>query len=322
MLSNLKSKFLKSIKSKKLNVFGSFLLLSFLFLVIAKLSKIYTETMPFYVSYINVPEQHSISSNRDSVIEVTVKAYGFHLLMHNFIKHSVTVNFDDEVRQFKKKYTWDTSNSISSIRAQLGNSIEMLSIQPDSLIFPFEIMTVKTVPIKLDSDITFASGFDIHDRLQIEPDSVKVIGPKNSVEKISKIKTKELKLKDINTPINQEIELLNDKSLDKIKLSKGKVRVIGLVEKFTEGSFEVPIDIINLPNNVKINYFPKTVLVSYYVSLKNYKDIKALDFKVICDYAEVKDQDKTFFTPRLISIPELVKSARMKQNKIEFITIK
>ncbi|MEO6347477.1 MAG: YbbR-like domain-containing protein [Aquaticitalea sp.] len=321
MLSNLKSKFLKSIKSKKLNVFAFFLILSFSFLVITKLSKTYIETIPFHVGYKNVPEQYSISPKRDSIINVKVKAYGFNLLSHNFFKHEVTVDFDHDVKMYEKKYNWDTSLGSPKLNSQLGPSIEVLSVRPDSLTFPFEIMTVKSVPVKLETEITYASGYDLLDSLKLQPDSIKVIGPKNLVDKISRIKTKELKLKEVNGDIDSQVDLVLDEAFKTIKLSKKEIRVTATVEKFTEGSFEVPVSIINLPKDLKINYFPKTVLVSYYVSLENYKNIKALDFKIVCDYNDIKDLDRTYFTPKIIQKPELVKSARIKQNKVEFILI-
>ena len=322
MFSNLKSKLLKSIKSKKLNVFGFFLLLSFLFLVIAKLSKTYTETIPFHVKYTNVPEQHSITSDYDSIIEVKVRSYGFNLIAHNFFKHSITIDFDKEVRKSGQKYIWETKNGISKIDKQISSKIDILSIQPDSLRFPFDLMSVKMVPIRLDSEINYAPGYDILDSLVIKPDTVKVIGPKNTVDKISRIRTEKLTLKDVNSSIDQEVNLKLNEAWENIRLSKSKVTVRGVVEKFTEGTFEVPVDIVNLPANIKINYFPKTVLVSYYVSLGNYKKIKALDFKIVCDYAEVKNQERTFFIPHFETKPKLVKSAKIKQNKIEFIIIK
>lgn len=321
MLNNLKSKLVKSIKSKKLNVFGFFLLLSFLFLVIAKLSKTYTETIAFHVKYDNVPEQHSISPDHDSIIKVRVKSYGFNLIAHNFFKHSITIDFNKEVRKSGQKYIWDTKKGVSKIDSQIGSKIDILSIQPDSLIFPYQIMTVKTIPVRLDSEISYAAGYDILDSLQITPDSIKVIGPKNIVEKISRIRTAKLTLKDVNTSINEEVKLIVNESFEDVKLSKSKVKVNGTVEKFTEGSFDVPVNIINLPSDTKINYFPKTILVSYYVSLENYKKIKALDFKIVCDYAAVKNNDRSFFIPQLVTKPELVKSAKLKQNKVEFIII-
>lgn len=321
MVSKLKSKLFKSIKSKKLNVFIFFLILSFVFLVIAKLSKTYTETILFHVTYKNVPDQHSITNDRDSIITVRVNAYGFNLLPHNFYRHTLTVNFNKEVQKHGNKYYWETKKAMSRINSQLGSAVEVISVQPDSLTFPYDVMTVKKVPVKLDGDITYASGYDILDSLKLEPDSVKVIGPKNIIDKITRIKTKELKLKDVNSSFSQSVDLVIDKSLENVKLNKKSIAVSGTVEKFTEGIFEVPVDIINLPNDVRINFFPKTILVSYYVSLENYKKIRALDFKVICDYAQVKDHEKSFFSPQLIAKPKEVKSAKMKQNKVEFILI-
>jgi hypothetical protein len=289
--------------------------------VFAKLSKTYVDTIAFHVSYENVPEQHSISSNHDSIINVKVRSYGFNLLSHNFFKHTIKVNFKKETRQLGNKYIWDTNKGFSKINSQLGSKFELLSIEPDSLLFPFEIMTIKKVPVKLDAEINYAAGYDLLDNLIIQPDSVKVIGPKNVVENISRIKTKNIKLKDVNIAIDEQLELVIDKSMENVKLNRYKVKLSGSVDKFTEGTFEVPVSIVNLPSNIKINYFPKTVLVSYYVSLENYNKVKALDFIINCDYAEVKDQDRTFFTPRLVTKPSIVKSAKMKQNKVEFIIL-
>lgn len=138
---------------------------------------------------------------------------------------------------------------------------------------------------------------------------------------ISNVKTKKLRLKDVNSPINKSVILELDKSMKKIKLSQNTVKVTGEVGKFTEGQIEVPINVVNLPADVKLNFFPKTVLVSYYVDLDSYKSIKALDFKVECDYGEVKSNERTFFVPHLVQTPPKVKTAKIKQNKIEFIII-
>jgi hypothetical protein len=129
-----------------------------------------------------------------------------------------------------------------------------------------------------------------------------------------------LNLKEVTDTINSVIRL---KKLDnnKIKFSDQMITVSAKVEKFTEGTLEVPITIVNKPLDVSINYFPKSISVSYYVSLNNYKSIKPTDFKVECDFAEIDNSIKTFFTPKLVKTPELVKNARLKQNKVEFILI-
>ena len=321
MLNRIRSRFVKFVKSRKLNVFSFFLLLSFLFLVVAKLSKTYKDTIVYHIKYANVPEQYSITNEYDSLMKVRVEAYGFHLITHNFYKHKFTVNFEDDIDKADQQYRWSTDKGLSKISADLGANIEVLDIIPDSLKFPFEIMAVKSVPISLNSEIEYSIGYDILDSLIMDPDSVKVIGPKKSIESINKIETTVLKLKDVAKSVDQKVSLELNPKLKDVRLSRKEIKVKGKVEKFTEGTFEVPVNVINLPKDVKINYFPKTVLVSYYVSLENYKKVKALDFKIVCDFNDVKDMDKTFFNPVLTQKPSVVKSARLKQNKIEFILI-
>ena len=247
MLSNLKVKLYKSVKSKKLNVFAFFLVLSFLFLMLSKLSKTYIETITYHVKYENVPEQISIMSDVDSIVKVKVKTYGFKLLPHNFYRHTITVDFKKEIRKNGQTYIWDTKNGITKINAQLGSKIEILSVQPESLSFPFEIMAVKTVPIKLNAEISYATGYDAIDGIVIKPDSVNVIGPKKNVEKIFQIKTNKLTLKTVNSSINKEVDLVLDKFIKDVKLSRSKIQVLANVQKFTEGIYEVPVTMINLP---------------------------------------------------------------------------
>lgn len=320
MLIKLKSKVLKSIKNKKLNVFGLFLLLTFGFLALTKLSKKYTEDIVLNMAYVNLPEQRVITLDSSPKCNAEVSAYGFNLLFYHFKKHSVKIDFNRDVFVKNNHYIWVANNNKQRINAQLGTAIELISLKPDTVIFPFETLFVKKVPVILNSEISFKLGHDIMNDLIIKPDSIKVIGTQAEVDQINKVETEILDLKEVSDTINTVISL---KKLDnnKIKFSKNSVKVLAKVEKFTEGTLEVPITIVNKPLDVSINYFPKTIAVSYYVSLNNYKNIKPLDFKVECDFSEIENTNKTFFTPKLIKSPDLVKNARLKQNKVEFILI-
>ena len=76
----------------------------------------------------------------------------------------------------------------------------------------------------------------------------------------------------------------------------------------------------NKQNDIKINYFPKSVTLSYYVDLDNYKLIKTSDFIVECNYAEMED-NQTYFVPKIIQKPEFVKRISIKQKRIDFIKL-
>ena len=73
MIKKLRTQILASIKSRKINIFLLFLLMSFLILIFSKLSKNYTNTLAFKIEKINVPEEKVILNNSDSILNVTLK---------------------------------------------------------------------------------------------------------------------------------------------------------------------------------------------------------------------------------------------------------
>lgn len=320
MLTRLKSKVLRSIKNKKLNVFGLFLLMTFGFSALTKLAKKHTENFVLDITYVNLPEQRVIALDSAPKCNVVISDYGFNLLSYQFKKPSIQIDFNRDVSVKSGHYIWVANNNRHKINAQFGNAMELISLKPDTIKFPFETLFVKKVPVVLNSKISFKSGYDIMNNLIIKPDSIKVIGAQADVEQINKVETEILNLKEVSDTIDAVLPL---KKLDnsKIKFSKSSVKVLAKVEKFTEGTLEVPVTIVNKPLDLSINYFPKAIAVSYYVSLNNYKNIKPLNFKVECDFSEIENTNKTFFTPKLVKSPDLVKNARLKQNKVEFIII-
>ncbi|OUR95092.1 hypothetical protein A9Q87_00690 [Flavobacteriales bacterium 34_180_T64] len=321
MLAKFKTFLYKSIQNKKLNVFGVFLLLSFMILVITKLSKKYTQSLSFDLTYVNVPENAVISSGKQPTLDITLTALGFNLLPYYLYDRTLSIDFESDVSLIQDQYIWIANKQQHDLESVFGNSIVIESIEQDSLKFSFETLEIKRVPIRLNSNITYASGYDISQDLEIIPDSVNVVGAKNDIDSIQELFTNSLSLNNINVDINTIIGIKLPDSIIDVKLMHDKVAVKGKVEKFTEGTIDIPISIINLPSDITINYFPKSVSVSYYVSLNNYNSVKDLDFQVVCDFKQTKTAQRLFFTPQLTKKPEVVKSARIKQGKIEYIII-
>lgn len=322
MLNKLRSKLLESIRNKKLNVFGFFLMLSFLFLIISKLSGKYTETVALNVSFENVPENKVLLQKEKQKINVVLSANGFNLVPLIFFKQPVKIDYDSDLYYNNEHYSWVANKSAHKIKSLVGSRVEMLSITPDTLNFRFETLETKKVPIKLQANISYLIGYDVLDKVEIKPDSVTVIGAENIVSTIEEISTEPLSLKDVNASFSQSIALKLPKVDGNIKLSSQKVTVTSEVVKFTEGAVEVPVTLVNTPKNLTINYFPKVVTVLYYVPLNRFNEIKPSDFKVVCNYEEIAQTDKKAMTPKLTSVPEAAKSTRIKQNKVEFIVVK
>ena len=319
MLTKLRSILIRSIKNKKLNVFGLFFLLAFLILVLSKLSKSYTETLTVGVNYINLPEDKVLTIENQPELNITVSTFGFNLFGSYFYDKTVPIDLKNDAYINNDTYIWIANRAMSDIESQFGNNFEIVSVQPDTLSFPFGILSVKKVPIKLNSNVTFASGYDTLYGMVLVPDSIKVIGSDTEIKTVNYVETSELRLLDIKENINATIKLILPEEGNTLKLSQENIEVTAEVQKFTEGTLEVPVVINNLPSDIQINYFPKMIKVSYEVSLNHYKSIKPTDFKIECDYLEIESSNKTYFTPKFIRLPENVKRVKMKQDKIEYI---
>lgn len=322
MLNQLKTYLLKSVKNKKLNVFGLFLILSFIILVITKLSETYVETITFQVNYENLPENTIITLEDTPKIDVTVSTHGFNLLSYYFDNPQYALDIDKCSKISNDSYIWLAENGSYDFNQIMRQSVKIVSIQPDSLLLPFGILATKKVPVTLVSNIDFAEGYNSTHGIVMDPDSVTIIGADKDIAAISTINTEMVELNQLKSDLDQAVQFDRQNLSDKIKISENETNLIANVEKFTEGLVNIPITIINKPSDVELNYFPKYIKVSYYLSLANYKEVKSYDFKIECDYNEIINSNTSYLTPKLIVNTEKVKSAELKQNKVSYIIVK
>jgi len=318
MLVKIKSDILTSIKNKKINVFLLFLLLAIVILIFSKLSKEYTKTLVFTIEKVNVPQEDIILN--DSVpLNITLKTNGFNWFSIYFSKPKIRIDFSKDVTKKDSVFIWYKSRAYIS-NTQFDKNIEVLNISPETLLFRYGINMVKKVPVKLNSNIKYAPGFDVSEPFVLEPDSIVVVGPKAIVTSIDYIETMQAKLSDIHTNLSEIVKLKLPKNNSDLTFSNDAITLKVKVEKFTEGTLKIPITLINVPENIKLKFFPKEVSVSYYVSLSNFNSITKKDFEVVCDYSKVVN-NQYLMVPEFVKVPEMVKNAKINQQRIEFIRI-
>lgn len=319
MLRKIKSKVIASIQNKKINIFLLFLVLSFVVLMVLKLSTIYTNTIEFKINKVHVPEQYLVLNDSSQILKVTLRTNGFNLLRYYFKKPNIDISFKENIEKSKDFYIWNKFQGFSDLNAQFSKDIEVLSIIPDTIKFRFDVNAIKKVPIKLNSKFSFSGGYDLLDSIKIIPDSIKVIGPTVLVSEINYIETDTLILKDINANIDKSISLGLIKNSN-LSFSKNKVQITAEVDKFTEGHLKIPITVINIPDSLKIKYFPKKLYVTYYTSLSNYNKINAGDFIITCDFNNIENTSD-FLKPEIVKQPKEARNVKLSQEQIEFIII-
>lgn len=321
MIKKLKSEVLTSIKNKRLNVFLLFLFSAFVILIFTKLSKAYTNTISFDIEKINVPQDKIILNDSSHQFKVTLKTHGFKWLNYYFTKPKLKIDFSSEVYKNQNTFVFTKSMSYLNEKKPFRNGVTLLNINPDTLFFKYDTNLVKKIPVRIETDIAFAPGYDVKNNYSTIPDSIVVIGPHEIVQQMESIQTENIVLTDVRTDISETVKLKLPKASSDLKFSTKAVKFNANVGKFTEGTVAIPIQVTNLPQNISIKYFPKEVKVYYYTSLEDFNAIVPSDFKVKCDFNKSID-NQSVLIPEITKAPKNVKNVRLNLKRIEFIILK
>jgi len=302
---------------KTLNNFLIFLLISILFSTIVKLTKVHTKSISYKINLTDIPDDKIITNQSVDSIKITVSSFGFDFVKYYLSDQAINISSKD-IFDNSKSYVITQSNSYSQIDNFITPKFELISINIDSLFFNYDRLKTKNVPVVLNSSINFSQGFDYFENFTIIPDSISVIGPELVLESINTITTKKLILDNLKSSINEN--LLLDIQYTNLKYSNKSVMLFIDVEKSTESILDIPVSIINVPKDIKLNYYPKMIKISFTVSLDNYQKYSSKDFKIICDFNQISLDGK--LTPEVINQPNLIKNLRLINNEIQYVFLK
>ena len=302
---------------KTLNNFLIFLLISILFSTIVKLTKVHTKSISYKINLTDIPDDKIITNQSVDSIKITVSSFGFDFVKYYLSDQAINISSKD-IFDNSKSYVITQSNSYSQIDNFITPKFELISINIDSLFFNYDRLKTKNLPVILNSSINFSQGFDYFENFTIIPDSISVIGPELVLESINTITTKKLILDNLKSSINEN--LLLDIQYTNLKYSNKSVKLFIDVEKSTESILDIPVSIINVPKDIKLNYYPKMIKISFTVSLDNYQKYSSKDFKIICDFNQISLDGK--LTPEVINQPNLIKNLRLINNEIQYVFLK
>lgn len=313
-------KLLKKIKEttfRKTNfkAFSLFLLLSIIIWILIQFSKTYQKIIEIPVIYQEHPKDKIITKKKD-VIAVKITNTGFGLTKLAINKPSLTIPLNELPERKSNLYFLVDKNKVL-IENQLTSDLKSIVYLTDTLKIPFQQKAVKKVPVISAIKTKYAAGFSSKNGIQLSPDSIKVIGEQDYLEKINFVSTKPKTLVDLNQSKTANIAIEKPK-FKNIEVAPEKIAYSIDVQKFTEGELAIPVTIINAPPETEISFFPKEVVVIFSVPLEYYQEIDKTDFKVVCDYsAIIGNQD--FLIPKLTKKPEVITNFRLNTNKVQFV---
>lgn len=279
-------------------------------------SKQYNEVIDIPVNYVNTPPDKLLEADNPSVLKLRMEENGFKIAWFSLFPPTLDIDVSKAVQQ-ENHLLYFIDDNRNDILSQLNINFENSRFVKDVLVIDFQQKKEKKLPVVSRIEVDFAAGYSATGPVHLQPDSVKVSGPDTMLDTLHRLYTEKLNLKKIKEDVTGKIKI-DTVGLKHLTVYEPFLTYSLDVEKFTEGSVQVPIEIINVPEDLNVVIFPKETLLFYQVALKDYNEVVASDFRVVADFSEVQES-QDFLVPQIVKQPGFTTNLRLNEKRIQFI---
>ncbi|MBO0329630.1 CdaR family protein [[Muricauda] lutisoli] len=301
-----------------MKIFSLFLLCSFLAWFISNLSETYESRAYFTLNYRNLPDSLLLGKNSNGEIEAKLRTSGFQFLYYKIFKSRMDIDVS-QAELFNGEYVLSEDALKKQIDQQLSQNISLLELDRSQLVVDMYQVDTKKIPISAKLDLQLQQNYILDGKVKITPDSVEVKGPKSEIDTIRAINTSLIQLTNVNDDFSNEVTLVFPKGLDNSIFSIGRATVSGKVSKFSEKVFEVPVQVINIPEGYQIKTFPNQVTILCKATIERLKEISASDFEIVADYSQLKGSESSSLFLEVTESPQKVYDVRLEENTVNFV---
>lgn len=310
-------------KKQKLILIASFVIIAIFLWFLNNLGEEHITTIRYPVKYSNFPADKVLISELPPEFKLRVRAGGFKILQFNFSSSLYSLRFD--YQSFRSTKVPNDYNDITYILTEAARNnmdsqldeMEILSISPDSLFFHFTVEKSKKVEVRPEIKYDLEKQFMLIGNIVCDPDSVIIEGPAVYLDTMSYVKTQFFKIKKLNKTISKNLQI--ETPHDNINILTKRVNVSFNVEKFTENELNIPIEAVNLPDNMFIRTFPGSVKVKYHVVISEYDKYESEHFRAIVDYNTISNNLGNKLKVKIEKIPENIFIVGFSPANVEYI---
>lgn len=308
---------------KKFLLFVFFLSVSVILWLLIALSKQYSDQVNYPVHYKNFPESKVLIGDLPDHLRLNVNADGFTLLRFRFSSRYIPISFS--VNSFKmnrlpgadsSSFYIETRLAREHIASQLSSDFKIIKIIPDTLIFRLSGVVSKKVPVLPVFKYQLEKQQILKNQIIITPDSVMASGPDFIIDTMRAVYTKDADLGTISKTDAVEVNL---QEIKYIYFKEVSVNAGFAIEQFTEKTVQIPVEIINLPGNLRMQAFPRYVQLICQVGLSNYESLEGSMFRAQVDFQEIREDRSNKLKVMITKQPVFIQAMRFSPKVVEYI---
>ncbi len=308
--------FLAAMPWKKILAFSFFVFLSAVLWFMQIYRQNFQATYHLPVKYVAVPDSIVFETNLPSFVDITIEDTGYALFRYFLIRNndSIVVNVDDIIK-FSSSSVLQGSLFEQILRDRLLPTSQIVSYNPNRISFYYSVLQQKKIPVILDGQIYLAAGYLLNGDIYTVPDSVMAYGAKDVLVNLNYAYTVSDTVSNIKSgePVRYAI-----KNIQNVRFTPEVVDVVVPVDKYTQKDVIVPVECINLPENLNVRFFPSNVRISFLVALSRYAMVNDSAFSIQLDYNRLKNIGSSVAV-NVTSYPDYVQNIVLSPSEVEFI---
>jgi hypothetical protein len=303
--------------NERASIFFFCLVLATFFWFLSSLSKQYTTNLTIPLEYTSFNKDFILIEEPIDFIEIQVSGNGFELLgeQMSLNRNSLKVNLGEAMKLGKNRFGIPTSKLQNEVYQYLDKDIRFERMTSDSILFKTDKRAMRTFKVIPDVELSFESSYNLMGEITVSPSMIEVSGPQGELDSIQFITTEKLKYGEVNDSLILTYSFADDKRFQSLDIVPEEVSILVPVDKFTEKSFEVPIE---WNKNISIRTFPNKVKVVFLVPLSNYEQLTEQEIKAEVNLTD-GFQKKKKLKVNIKGVPDFAKLLRVEPEKIEFI---
>ncbi len=300
----------------------SFILAVLVWFIIVN-DKEYTVNMEVPIQVYEPRENKTLKNKIPSTAMVRFKGKGRALLSANIFQKPILIldvaNIQERYHVSLNDYYQKYPNRVIYDRGDM----EFLEVvYPDTFTILIDDKITRELPVRLDYQARPAAGYLFPDKPVVEPETVRVTGPKSRLKDLDLIRTRRLNAGEISRDADFEAELINPDP-DFLTLDRNTVTLSFTVETIGEKNFSaIPVQAVNVPENITIRFIPSTVSLKIIGSNERIQSITPDSIEVYFDYSKEWIPSKIYYQPR-VRVPEDVMEWKdLKPSRVEVVIVR
>ncbi len=280
--------------------------------VFVSFSDEYTTTITVPIKFSNFKEGYTIQYQSDTEVSLTLKGEGWVLAQVTMgPKNKFEISTDKKIG----KQTVNLNDAVSN-NPWITASVQIVRIDPAQINYTIERISYKSVPIIPNISIGTKENYGLVSEVKLNPDTVKISGPKSIMKKLNAVITKSIVFEDLDEQVKQKVEL---EPINHITYEKNSCILSFDVQKIVDKSFkDIPVEVRDVPPSRELLLFPSKITVTLRGGIKMLGTLKSDKIHAYVKFRNAFRDTLGVIKPT-IEIPEYTKISNVEPETLEYI---